>query len=69
MLSHKELIYLVDYLEMQEQSVKNINELSCLVDDDATKQFLQSLAKKDEDNFATLGAYINCGQKLHMKGM
>lgn len=69
MLSHKELIYLTDYLEMQEQSVKSINELSCLVKDEAIKQFLQSLAKKNEDSFASLGAYINCGQKLHMKGI
>lgn len=69
MLSNKELIYLVDYLEMQEQSVRTINELSGLIQDDATKQFLQTLAKKNEDSFAALGAYINSGQKLHMKGI
>lgn len=69
MLSNKELIYLVDYLEMQEQCVRTINELSGLIQDDATKQFLQSLAKKNEDNFAALGSYINSGQKLHMKGI
>lgn len=69
MLSNKELIYLIDYLEMQEQSVKTINELSGLIQDNATKQFLQSIAKKNEESFATLGSYINSGQKLHMQGI
>ena len=69
MLSHKELIYLEDFLLMQELSVKTINELSGLVEDDALRQFLLILAKKNEDSFATMGAYINSGQKLHMKGI
>lgn len=69
MLSHKELLYLQDFLAMQQQAVKQIEYLSGMVQEEDTKQFLQELAKVNEDSFATLGSYINSGQKLHMQGV
>lgn len=64
MLSSKELMHLEDFLGMEQASVKMLGYFASSAQDGQTKQLLQQMAQKNQQNFQTVSKHLNAGQNL-----
>ncbi|MCX7781541.1 MAG: ferritin-like domain-containing protein [Negativicutes bacterium] len=64
MLSSKELMHLEDFLGMEQTSVKAFNHFANMTQDSQSKQMLQQMAQKCQQNFQTVSRHLNAGQNL-----
>ena len=58
-LTHKELMYLNDYLGAEEKEIKKFNDASSLVQDIQAKGLLKSIATMHQHHFDTLKRHID----------
>ena len=64
MLSSKELMHLEDFLSMEQTSVKMLGYFANSAQDGQTKQLLQQMAQKNQQNFQNVSKHLNAGQNL-----
>lgn len=64
MLSSKELMHLEDFLSMEQTSAKTFSHFSGMCQDSQTKQMLQQMSQKCQQNFQTAVRHLNAGQNL-----
>jgi hypothetical protein len=57
-------MHLEDFLGMEQSSVKAFNQFASMSQDAQTKQMLQQMSQKCQQNFQTVSRHLNAGQNL-----
>lgn len=63
-LSDKELMHLEDFLTIEQSSVKTLNHLANMTQDQQLKQTLQQMAQKCQQDWQMMSKHLNAGQTM-----